>query len=103
HARVDSKTVDARVLDAKALEALHTWREDWRIVSLDARGQMAYINLGWADNVKPQLTFSVHAAGRNGRPEPTVKGALEVVSVLDRHLARARVTSVRDSARDPIL
>ena len=100
---VDAASLEAKVLDAKAVAALRTWQENWKIVDLDRRGTMPYINLGSADHVTPQLTFSVHGVGPNGKPLPTVKGTIEVVKVLGEHLSQARVTSTADPGRDPIL
>lgn len=78
-------------------------RTDWQITYMDKRGTMPYINLGSADKVRPQLTFSIHSLGLDGRPNPTAKGTLEVVNVLGEHLSQARITSVRDRNRDPIV
>jgi hypothetical protein len=100
---VDKASLEEKVLDAQAVAALKTWPENWKIVALDRRGTMPYINLGSADHVTPQLTFSVHGVGPNGKPLPTVKGTIEVVKVLNDHLSQARVTSVSDPGRDPIL
>jgi hypothetical protein len=83
-------------------EAPPNMRTDWKIVRMDDRGTHPYINLGSADHVRPQLTFSVYGLGSDGRPYPQPKGTLEVVSVLGPHLSQARITSVRDRNRDPI-
>jgi hypothetical protein len=84
-------------------EAPATARTDWKIVRMDARGSMPYINLGSADRVRPQLTFSVHGVGPGGRILPKSKGTIEVVNVMGDHLSQARVTSVADPNRDPLL
>jgi len=73
-----------------------------KIVSLDRRGSMAYINLGSADGVKEQLTFSVFRTGGGLKEGRQRKGALEVVRVLDPHLSMARVTEVTDPLREPV-
>jgi hypothetical protein len=90
------------------------------IDSLDREGRFAYINLGSADYVKPLLTFSVYAPGRTdlyggdegnraerkkkrASHEPQPKGALEVVSIMGPHSSKARITDIRDPARDPIM
>jgi hypothetical protein len=86
----------------KGSDAPRDWRTDWRVVRLDNRGN-AYINLGSADKVKPQLTFSIHGLGGDGRPQPQAKGTMEVMSVLGEHLSQARMTSVKDPNRDPIV
>jgi hypothetical protein len=91
-----------------------------QIDSLDREGRFAYINLGSADYVKPLLTFSVYAPGRTdlyggdegnraerkkkrASHEPQPKGALEVVSIMGPHSSKARITDIRDPARDPIM
>jgi hypothetical protein len=79
------------------------WQTDWRIVSIDRTGQQPYINLGSADRIQPQLTFSVHAQGPDGRPVAESKGSLEVVTVLGEHLSQTRLLTVKDRNREPIL
>ncbi len=103
HAQIDRAAVEARVMDSNSLEKLKNWRKDWHIVALDQKGTMPYINLGSADGLKPQTTFSIHSVGINGKLNLTPKGTLEVVRVIGPHLSRARVTSTRDAKADPIL
>jgi hypothetical protein len=100
---VDVQSIQQKVLDKAAVAALKTWQENWKIVRLDRKGQLPYINLGTDDHVTPGLTFSVHGVGPNGKPLPLVKGTIEVVRVLGPHLSQARVTSVADANRDPLL
>jgi hypothetical protein len=88
---------------AKNPEAPPNMRTDWKIVRMDERGTHPYINLGSADHVRPQLTFSIYGLGSDGRPYPQPKGTLEVVSVVGPHLSQACITSVRDRNRDPIV
>jgi hypothetical protein len=90
-------------LAVKSTQAPASLRTDWKIIKMDSRGQNPYINLGSADRVKPQLTFSIHGVGLDGRPIPQSKGTLEVVDVLRDHLSRVHITSVKDPNRDPIL
>jgi hypothetical protein len=108
----DNKHLKSRVKDQeerlaeqqkRSTEAPASMRTDWKIVRMDRRGTNPYINLGSADKVKPQLTFTVHGVGLDGRPNPQPKGTLEVVNVIRDHLSQARVTSVKDANRDPIL
>lgn len=84
-------------------EAPATARTDWKIVRLDRKGVLPYINMGSADRVRPQLTFSIHGLGLDRRPIAASKGTLEVVTVLGDHLSQTRITSVKDPDRDPIL
>jgi hypothetical protein len=90
-------------VQAKSSEAPLSMRTDWKIVKMDARGKNPYINLGSVDKVKPQLTFSIHGVGLDGRPNPKPKGTLEVVNVINDHLSQTRITSVVDRNRDPVL
>ncbi len=108
----DKKFLNERIKDqkerleaiaARSTEAPPTLRTDWKIIEMDRRGTNPYINLGSADHVKPQLTFSIHGVGLDGRPIGPPKGTLEVVNVIGDHLSRTRVTAVKDPNRDPIL
>lgn len=74
-----------------------------KIVNVEGAGSVVYINLGSADNVKPQLTFSIRGAGSNGQASQHRKGALEVTKILGPHLSQANVTETTDRNRDPIL
>ncbi|HWG45408.1 MAG TPA: hypothetical protein VN688_21780 [Gemmataceae bacterium] len=100
---VKSKQEQIEQYEVKSTEAPASMRTDWKIVKMDTRGTNPYINLGSADKVKPQLTFSIHGVGLDGRPIPQPKGTLEVVNVVSEHLSRTRITSVKDANRDPIL
>jgi hypothetical protein len=70
---------------------------------MDRKGTMPYINLGRADGLTPQVTFSVHTAGPDGRLSPSAKGTVEVVRVIDDHMSQVRVTSQKDARTDPII
>ena len=102
-ARVKEREETLAALAVKSSEAPATLRTDWKIIRMDSRGKNPYINLGSADRVKPQLTFSIHGVGLDGRPIPQSKGTLEVVNVLRDHLSQTHITSVVDANRDPIL
>lgn len=88
---------------------------DGRIVRVDQVARTVWINLGADDNLRKRTTFSVYGQnnrgiGRNpqvenGRPED-IKGSIEVVRIIDDHLAEARILD-DDSSRpispgDPI-
>lgn len=70
---------------------------------ISVRNGFAYINLGQADNVKADLTFSVYRNSADGRAQGERKAALEVVSVVGPHVSAARITETRDPSRDPIM
>jgi hypothetical protein len=74
-----------------------------KIMTTDPRGQFAYINLGTADHVKPQLTFSVFSSMDTYRAGRDPKASIEVVRATGPHDAQVRITDVRDRGRDPIV
>jgi hypothetical protein len=74
-----------------------------KIVRVDWTGKMPYIDLGSADGVKEQLTFSVYARSADGKEGREPKGSLEVIKILGPHLAQARVSYMRDASAEPIV
>jgi hypothetical protein len=75
-----------------------------KIVSLDPRGQLAWIDLGEADHIRNQqgLTFSIFGQGTAGRGSKERKGALEVVNVMGPHLSMAKITETVDPRTNPM-
>lgn len=76
-----------------------------KILRVDRTTGLAYINLGSADYLRPLLTFSVLTPDPSGRTTATKepKAAIEVVSILEPHLATARIVSQADPLRNSIL
>jgi hypothetical protein len=74
-----------------------------RVVRLDSKAEVAWIDLGSADNVRSQqnLTFSIFSSGQGGA-EKVRKGALEVMEVQGPHSSMCRITQVVDPYRNPI-
>ena len=99
----DSRAVDAAALDAQARKVLENWKKPWQVVDLDRRGDNAYISIGSNDGLTPQVTFSVHSVGPNGKLNPNPKGTVEVVRIMGSNQAQARITSVKDAKKEPIL
>ncbi|MGD9127549.1 MAG: hypothetical protein PVH19_09240 [Planctomycetia bacterium] len=60
-----------------------------------------WINLGSADGLRPQITFSIYAPGASETSEITKKASVRVTKVLRAHLAEAQI--LEDQATDPIL
>jgi hypothetical protein len=75
-----------------------------KIVRLDPAGEMAWVDIGSADNVNPHqnLTFSIFGKAADGRPTDR-KGAVEVVDVEGPHLSKAKITDQVEAYRNPIL
>jgi hypothetical protein len=76
-----------------------------KIVRLDPKGEIAWIDVGSADNIKPHdsLTFAIFAAGAGVKAGGERKGALEIVDVLGAHLSMAKITDVTDPNANPIV
>ncbi len=74
---------------------------DGKIVSVNQREQTVWINLGRADNLGRQVNFSVHEKGTSSVTASARKGSVEVVRILDNHLAEARIIDSSDA--QPIL
>jgi hypothetical protein len=102
-AGVDRSALEAASLDASARKVLDAWTKSWNIVALDQKGDNAYISIGSNDLLTPQVTFSIHSMGSNGKLNPIPKGTVEVVRILGGSQALARITSTKDARKDPIV
>lgn len=74
---------------------------DGRITWVNQRNRTVWINLGEADSLRPQVTFSVYEQDLADAGRSDKKGSIEVVRLLDDHLAEARITG--DNIREPIM
>jgi hypothetical protein len=68
---------------------------------VNQRNKVAWINLGSADALRNQMTFSVYTVGANDTTDSDKKATVEVTRVLGDHLAEARILSDIDD--DPII
>ena len=74
---------------------------DGRISYVNQRYKKVWIDLGSADGLRPQVTFSVIAEGATDAELAEQKGTIEVVRVIDAHMSEARITS--DESTDPLM
>lgn len=74
---------------------------DGRIRWVNQRNNTVWVNLGQADALRRQMTFSVYPADVNDINRAGKKAEIEVTDLLGEHLAEARITD--DSISDPIL
>jgi hypothetical protein len=74
---------------------------DGRISWVDQANRTVWINLGSADGLRPQVTFSVAAEGLDDAQAAEKKGSIEVTRVEDAHMAEARITFDEDT--NPLL
>jgi hypothetical protein len=73
---------------------------DGRISWVNQDGTV-WINLGTADSLRRQVTFSVYDADQHDAKKATKKASIEVTKLLGPHLAEAKVTE--DDLTNPIL
>jgi hypothetical protein len=73
---------------------------DGRISWVNQDGTV-WINLGTADALRPQVTFSVFEAGPQDADKAAKKASIEVTRLMGEHMAEARV--VEDDPTNPIL
>jgi hypothetical protein len=79
---------------------------DGKITWVDQRARLVWINVGSADGLRRQTSFSVFSVDDSVAVDPNHKGKIgkgkiEVVRLIDRHLAEARI--VEDDLSDPVL
>jgi cell division protein FtsL len=73
---------------------------DGKIMYVNQSG-LVWINLGTADSLRRQVTFSVFDADQHDAAKATKKGTLEVTKLMSDHMAEARITS--DDPKNPML
>jgi hypothetical protein len=73
---------------------------DGRISWVNQNGTV-WINLGTADSLRRQVTFSVYDAELHDAAKAEKKGSIEVTRLLGPHMAEARVTE--DNATNPLI
>ncbi|MCO6459063.1 MAG: hypothetical protein J5I93_27460 [Pirellulaceae bacterium] len=74
---------------------------DGRVTWVNQGSRVVWINVGMADGLRPQTTFAVYDRDEAGVMKPERKGAIEVIRVLDQHLAEANI--LEDDLKNPIL
>lgn len=74
---------------------------DGQITRINPSTRTAWINLGTYDNLQKHLTFSVQPQGVPPGSKIPPKGRIEVIQILDNHLAECRI--VEDDLQNPLL
>ncbi|QDV78192.1 hypothetical protein [Botrimarina mediterranea] len=74
---------------------------DGEITYVNQGTQTAWIDLGEADSLRRQVTFSVFDSALSDAAKAEKKGSVEVTRLLGDHIAEAKITS--DDPRNPIL
>jgi uncharacterized protein YpmB len=87
--------------DQKANEQKANAIPDGKIVKVDQRQRTVWINRGTADGLRRQVSFMVYDANESNPLEANTKGKIEVVRLIEDHLAEARI--VDDKLGDPMM
>jgi len=74
---------------------------DGRITWVNQRYGTVWIDLGDADQLRPQITFSVFGADGSDPLKAAKKGSVEVTRILGAHMAEGRIT--RDDPTKPLM
>ncbi|MEK6250161.1 MAG: hypothetical protein N2C12_18395, partial [Planctomycetales bacterium] len=74
---------------------------DGRITWVNQRYGTVWIDLGDADHLRPQITFSVFGADGSDPVKAAKKGSIEVTRILGAHMAEGRIT--QDDSTKPLL
>jgi hypothetical protein len=74
---------------------------DGEITYVDQKNGIAWVNLGSADGLRPQVTFAVAEAGLEDAATAEKKGSIEITKIEGPHLAEARITD--DDPKNPLL
>lgn len=91
-----AKLIDERQRQDETFEVA-----DGRITWVNQANQTAWINLGEADALRRQVTFSVFESSETDAGKTEKKGSVEVTKMLGDHMAEVRITD--DDPHNPIL
>lgn len=73
---------------------------DGKIIWVDKAGTLVQVNLGSADGLQRQTTFSVFDVDENNLARTEKKGSIEITDILEPHLAQGRI--LQEDLRNPI-
>ncbi len=105
--RADAKIGELAETNRKLVDEINKLRRPWpdrflgEIVTVDRQQGAVSINLGSADGLAPQITFSVYSGDTVDLAKAKKKAIIEVTELNGEHQAMARV--LEDSNTDPIV
>ena len=85
----------------RKLQTVSFERPDGRITYVNQRSQSVYLNIGRADMLQRQATFSVYEVGESDMARLEPKGKIEITKIMGDHLSQGRI--LEDSVTNPIL
>jgi hypothetical protein len=74
---------------------------DGKITWVNQRGRVVWLNLGSDDGLRRQTSFEVVGTDETNPARTNRKGSVEVIRIMDRHMAEARI--VEDKMSNPIM
>lgn len=74
---------------------------DAKVIDVDQKNRVAYINVGYADGLPKHETFGIYGTSKLNLAKREKKGELEVTDIHGPHLAEGRISG--DEISDPIL
>lgn len=90
-----------KLLDDRKQESPSFETSDGTVTWVNQANRTVWINLGEADSLRRQVTFSVYEQDAADAGKAEKKASIEVTRILGDHMAEARIND--DSARNPIL
>ncbi|WP_425614417.1 hypothetical protein NA78x_004284 [Anatilimnocola sp. NA78] len=97
----NSEQMKKKVIDMQNATVNRFEAPDGRVTNISQSQRLAWINLGQKDGLQRQTTFAVFDHDENGVAQAEAKGRIEVVRVVDDHMAECRI--LEDKASNPIL
>lgn len=98
--RTRQRAID-RLTEARKQEDFSFEVADGQVTWVNQASNTVWINLGTADSLRPQVTFSVYDTEETDAGKAEKKGSIEVVRLVGEHMAECRVLD--DDPRNPIL
>jgi hypothetical protein len=99
--RSTSSLLKEKVINMERNEINRFEAPDGKVTLVSQAQRLVWINLGQADGLQRQTTFSVFDHDENGVAQAEAKARIEVVRIAGEHLAECRI--LEDEAANPIL
>lgn len=96
-----NRTTEGFLATVEGLKPSINDRPDGQIVWANQREKTVWINLGSADMLRPQMTFSVYERGESNLADATRKATIEITAIHERHQAEGRITEM--SSSNPVM
>jgi hypothetical protein len=93
--------VEAQAAKLAGMNPESTETADGKITWVNQGSRVAYVNIGLADGLRRQTTFSVYNKDQTAFNTARPKGSVEITRIIDGHLSEARIVS--DNAANPLM